>query len=206
MRSLPPQLARAHRALTAHLERLRTTLAALTVRLREAVAQAVGGTVAGAVREAVHALVIEPPSGHTPPPYRRAPPYRSPPAWGESRGYAPDDDPYDDTASADWRRDEPAAWRAVDEDEDRSAPPPLVAEPRRFRWHRALAVGCQAAAWWLRRQAGRCAALVALGIGLVAAGAAFTAGAGLAESALGLLTLADAVQPSPQECSFVDTR
>jgi hypothetical protein len=146
------------------------------------------------VRDAVHALVTLPPAG-APPLYNSPPPAaRSPPACGAPRGLYGADGPYDDEAEdwpPNWRDDEPRPWREVAV-EDVSPPPAAPAEaPRRYRWHRALAVGCTAAGWWLRRQAGRWAALVALGLGLLAAGAAFTVGSGLAEAALGLLTLAD---------------
>ena len=45
----------------------------------------------------------------------------------------------------------------------------------------------------LRRQPGRFSAVVALGVGLAATGAAYAAGSGLAVPAIGLLTLASAV-------------
>jgi hypothetical protein len=197
MRPLPPGLAR---RLAAHGDRLHAALSALAGRLREAVAQAVGSTVAGAVREALQAVVATPPAG--PAPLRQRPPPLFP-AWGAP--YGPDDDPYadDDPRPEDGPADEPdpaparaGAGRPV------AAPP--AAAPRRGRWQQALAVGCQAAAWWLRRQAGRGAALAALGLGLVAAAAAFTAGAGLAGAALGLLTLADVVPASAPPSSFAD--
>jgi hypothetical protein len=61
-------------------------------------------------------------------------------------------------------------------------------------------VGCEAAAWWLRRTAGRFPVLTALGVGLVAALAIAVSGplaatsVGLAGSVLGLLGLTDSVQ------------
>src|SRR5205807_10027464 len=78
----------------------------------------------------------------------------------------------------------------------RAAPPDptSTAAPREGRWSRALAAGCHAAAWWLRRRPGPLSLLAALGVGLAAALAALfygPAGAGVAGAALALLALAD---------------
>jgi hypothetical protein len=57
--------AHAARVLSGHIDRLRDTLGALGERLRAAIAQAIGGTVAGAVQDAVYLLLEvsdEPPS------------------------------------------------------------------------------------------------------------------------------------------------
>jgi hypothetical protein len=68
---------------------------------------------------------------------------------------------------------------------------------RRSPWLQGLLAGCQAAAWWLRRQTGRLPLLAALGVGLVAALLAGARGplARLAAAALhaclGLVSLAD---------------
>ena len=86
-----------------------------------------------------------------------------------------------------------------DEEEDPPAEEPAPAQ-RSGCWSRAVAAGCQAAAWWLRRHAGPFALLAAAGIG-IAAGAAtlvsspLVAGASaVAASVLGLLALADAAR------------
>ena len=61
-------------------------------------------------------------------------------------------------------------------------------------------MGCQATAWWLRREAGRFTTLMALGVGLASTLAAYVAGpvlgagAGLAGSALALAALSDAAR------------
>src|SRR4029077_13582982 len=75
-----------------------------------------------------------------------------------------------------------------------SDPPSVAPAPHGGRLSRALAAGCQAAAWWLRRRPGPLSVLAALGVGLAAALAALfggPAGAGVAGTALALLALAD---------------
>jgi hypothetical protein len=63
-----------------------------------------------------------------------------------------------------------------------------------------VAVGCQAAGWWLRRHPGPLALLAAVGVGLAAGvatlvGSPLLAGASaVAVSVLGLLALADAAR------------
>jgi hypothetical protein len=203
VRPSPSWCNRARRILAAHVERLGDTLQAITERLRETVAQTVSNNLASALREAVHALFIESRPGRAVPSPCPPSPYPARPTWGEPDPFDRDeDDP--DLPADDWSGTSLRGWREVECEKPASNTP--GSQQTGVRWHRALAVGCQAAAWWLRRQVGRWAALAALGIGLFAAGAALTAGAGLAESALGLLTLADAVQPGSQGSSFVDTR
>src|SRR5437588_357108 len=76
-------------------------------------------------------------------------------------------------------------------------PPSPAAAPRGGRLCRALAAGCQAAGWWLRRRPGPLPLLTALGVGLAAGLAALVsgpAGAGVAGAALALLALADAAR------------
>ena len=97
----------------------------------------------------------------------------------------------------------------MDEDEpiaadDDSVPAgPLDALPAPARWSRAAAVGCQAAAWWLRRQTSRFPVLTTLGLGCSAALTAYVAGplvvaggAGMLGAALGLLRLLQGVESS----------
>ena len=59
MRPSPSWFNRARRILAVHVERLGDTLIATTQRLRETVAQAVSNNLAGAIREAVHALFTD---------------------------------------------------------------------------------------------------------------------------------------------------
>jgi hypothetical protein len=132
--------ARAARALAGHVNRLRATLDPLAARLREAVARAVGQSVADAALDAVHALLAEAPAEPFPaaatsyarpsPHLWQDPEYRAAPSWRDD----PDDmyrPPPDEDDEEVWREGAPAA-------------PPA---PAGRRWGLALAVGCQAAAW-----------------------------------------------------------
>jgi hypothetical protein len=177
---------RAAQVLSGHIDRLRYTLGALGERLRASISQAIGGTVAGAVQDAVY-LLLEAPD-EPPSPSSRDRSLR--PAW---RG--PEDE--------EW------PWYEDRDDQDDDAPREAInasaaaeAPAGRGRWGAALAVGCQAAAWWLRREAGRFAGLKAVGVGLLSALTAYVAGpvvvAGvcLAHSALSLQALAGSRTPS----------
>ena len=188
-------LARARLALASHVDRLNDTLVTVTQRLRETVAQAVSSSLAGAVREAVHALFSDDEPSREPPPYYQRPPYRSRPYWGEPDREDRDED---DLPREEWSHDQSRGWREVESEQPEPTRPPDNNEGNPTRFHHALAVGCQAVAWWLRRQAGRVTAIATLGIGLVATGAAFVAGIGLCESALHLLSLADAMRSGTQ--------
>jgi hypothetical protein len=70
---------------------------------------------------------------------------------------------------------------------------PAPPRPPNQEWRRALAAGFQAASWWLRLR-GHLGALAALGVGLLAAlaawlfGPAVVDGAGLVASGVGLLS------------------
>ena len=200
MPTFHPRLRHARRALAAHLDRLRHARRPdrAAARGRRPGDRRHGGR-RRAARRSTRWSSNRPLATHRQHAVRSSP--TGHPRRGVSRGHR-DDDPYDDPPSEDWAAEEPKAWREVESDPPAPVP---SAEPERFRLHRALAIGCQAAAWWLRGQAGRCAALVALGIGLFATGAAFVTSTVLTESALGLLTLADAV-PGTQGPSFVETR
>jgi hypothetical protein len=177
-------LAAGRRSLARHLDRLRQALDALGQRLREALAHTVGQAVAGAVREAMQAVLAGGPRPARPVPGART---RDPPAplWHE-----PQEPPW--PAEAD-------DWMEGDEHAE-PAPQalPTPPQPQSRNLGRALLAGCETAAWWLRRQAGRGTAWAALGLGLAAAvavlagGPLAAAGLGLAGTALGLLGLADA--------------
>jgi hypothetical protein len=184
-------LKRARCTLASHVDRLQETLVVLTERVRETVAQAVSTNLASAIREAVHALFSDSEPSRAPPSYYPSSPYRPPSTWGDSERYDREDD--DDLQREDWSTNQSRGWRDVQCDPGE----PMTStgeQPDRVRWHSALALGCQAAAWWLRRQVNRASALAALGIGLLASGAALIAGFGLADSALHLMSLADAVR------------
>ena len=171
------------RSLAAHLDRLGQLLDALGERLREGVARAVGETVAlsvtGALRDALG--------------QRDAPAYggfnRQQEGWYDQRDdgdYWPHRDRYED--EPDYDDDVPAPRASQGEG------PELWA-----RWRLVLALACQAAAWWLRRQVTRYPVGAALGVGLASALAAYlggplvAAGAGLGGSALGLAWLAEMI-------------
>ena len=182
--------ARTAHALAGHIGRLRATLDLLGERLRDAVARAVGQSVADAAHDAVHSLLAASPADPDPfaePSYARA----SSSVW------------YDDgrRAARSWHDDPDDPYRSPSADDLEEDPPEDAPGPpeRSGRWGLALAVGCQATAWWLRRQTGRLTALQAVSVGLASAVAAFfagpmlMAGAGLAGSALTLAVLSDAV-------------
>lgn len=171
------------RSLAAHLDRLGQLLDALGERLREGVARAVSETVAlsvtGAMRDAFGQRESLAYGGYG----------RPQQGWYDERedgDYWPHRDPYED---------EP------DYDDDEPAPRSSQGEGRELwaRWRLVLALACQAAAWWLRRQVTRYPIAAALGVGLMSALAAYlggplvAAGAGLGGSALSLAWLAEMI-------------
>jgi hypothetical protein len=183
---------RSGRWLSGHLLRLRRTLDALGRRFRDSVAVAVGQTVAGAVREAVHAMLSDfsgtLPITHAP----LTPPSPSRSLWGHGGDHQPDG----------WHAG-PAEYDPDDLDPEAHDLPDCPAPPDErkptSRWPLAVAVGCQAAAWWLRRRLARIPVLAAVAVGLLAAVATYAtgplavAGVGLAGSALNLVGTAEAV-------------
>jgi hypothetical protein len=193
MSRLPSVLYAARRSLAGHLRHLRGSFDTLAEQVREAVARAIGRTVADAVGEAVDAALT--PAQDRPDSFRPARPdyssLRPAPLWhdpDESRwgrqheDHEPYHSSYDDPDNRDPYADEP---------DDELAETP---QPRRGRFGRALAMGLQAAGWWLQHHRGRLSVLAAAGVGLVAGTAALVrdtaAGpAGLVAAALGLLAL-----------------
>jgi hypothetical protein len=166
-----------------HVSHLHESLQGLGARLRAALAAAVGHAVADAVREAVLAALAAP--GDWPGSDRPgwdAPPSAS--AWDRRH------EPYDDYESP-WA-DPDSAWLPEDQTPEPEARPGREAAGARLT--RAVAVGLEASAWWLRRCAGRWCLRAAAAVGLVAALAAYAlgpwaaAGVGLAGSALSLLS------------------
>jgi hypothetical protein len=171
------------RSLATHLDSLRCTIDGLAGRLREAVAQAVGQSVAGTVREAVRALLgTDPPEPESPFTAART---GEPSAWwrdDHDRRWPvtpanPWSDPYDDA-------EEPGRYGSAASSD----------EPEPARWYRALAAGLEAAAWWLRRQVGKPSLLAAIAVGLICAGLAWLLGPHLAGLALALAALAGLVR------------
>jgi hypothetical protein len=171
------------RSLAAHLDHLRCTIDGLAGRLRDAVAQAVGQSVAGTVHEAVRTLLGTGPPEHESP-------------YASNRTSEP---------SAWWRDDPDRRWPVAsanpwadpyeeDEEPDHFGRSEPSEEAPPARWYRALAAGFEAAAWWLRRQAGKPSLLAALCIGLIFAGLAWLVGPHLAGSALALAALAGLIR------------
>jgi hypothetical protein len=183
MPSLPPWGLLVGRSLAANLDHLRFTIDALAGRLRDAVAQAVGQSVAGTVREAVRILL------GTGPPEPESP-------YASTRSSEP---------SAWWRDDPDRRWPVTranpwsdpyddEEEPDRFDASMPSDHPEPARWYRALAAGLEAAAWWLRRTVGKPSLLAALAIGLIFAGLAWLVGPHLAGSALALAALAGLIR------------
>jgi hypothetical protein len=174
--------ARLGRPLVEHLDRLCGTLEALSERLREAVVQTVGRTIAAAVQEAVRTVLGE--SNQAPEGIGSIHGSRAPTAspWGYAEDWFDPDDP-----------DSPWAERGLPEPSYRR--PAMRASPTTepTQWHQALRVGCEAAAWWLRCQLGRLSAWSAVAVGLAAAATARLVGARRTSSLLRLLTLAQTV-------------
>jgi hypothetical protein len=167
------------RSLSQRLDRLGSTLADLRDRMRDGIAQAVAVAAADAVRAVTRALLGTPanrdlvPSPSWPPAPRSS-------LWNE-----PDDSASDDRF-ADYHDED-------DEDLLDDEPLDKATEPSRVR--NALALGCEGAAWWLRRSASRYA-LTAVAIGVVCVAAAFLIGNHLAGSVLSLAALADVIRSS----------
>jgi hypothetical protein len=165
------------RSLSQRLDRLGSTLADLRDRMRDGIAQAVAAAAADAVRAVTRALLGTSANRDLVPSPSWSPAPRSS-LWNE-----PDDLEKEDR------------FTDYDEDEDLldDQPQPKGTDPSRVR--NALALGCEGAAWWLRRSA--CGyALTAIAIGLVCVAAALLVGSHLAGSVLSLAALADVIRSS----------
>jgi hypothetical protein len=181
---------RAGQSLGRHLDRLRTTFDELRDRVREVAVQAIGQSVAGAVRDSLRAFLegvatrpLEVPSWS-----------RSPPSWQQRDGLFNDQyDAHDRRYEQDHRD-----WHDHDELDDDPPPqhpqPESAEEPRPSRWRQAVAVGCSTAAWHFRRQADRISGLATIGIGLASAVTAYICGPALIVSALGLATITESMR------------
>jgi hypothetical protein len=62
------------------------------------------------------------------------------------------------------------------------------------RWRQALAIGCSAAAWHLRRQVNRVSSLATFGLGLASAVGAYVIGPALIVSALSLTAFTESMR------------
>jgi hypothetical protein len=174
------------RALAERLERLSQTLHEQIERVHEAVAQAVGQAVAAAVRDTILAVLRAATNRPGLPPTPWSPPKCYHSAWSEGRDPSSSVRRYGD-ASAGWWTDEEA------EDDDVDWPEPGDVEPPPSRWRCALALGCRASAWLLRRWPGPRPLLAAMGVGAACAVAAYAVGAGLSHATLRWVALASAL-------------
>jgi hypothetical protein len=163
------------RSLSQRLDRLGSTLVDLRDRMRDGIAQAVAVAAADAVRTVTRALLGTSPNRDLVPTPSWSPPPRSS-LWNEQDDLEKENrfPSFDDEEEEDDLHD--------DEPQEKDT------EPSRVR--NALALGCEGAAWWLRRSTGRYA-VTAVAIGLVCVAAAFLVSNHLAGSILSLATLAD---------------
>jgi hypothetical protein len=187
-------LRRVGRVLTGHVRRLRATLAGLAGQVRAAIARVIGQATGAAVRDAIGVILDGPPArpGADEAPREREGLWGQPhrPRWpGPSYGV-------DDLDDEPERYPEPDYNRSDDELTESPAPTP----PNTSAWSRAVATGCQAASWWLRRHPGPLSLLAATAVGMAAGvtalvgGPFVTASSAMAVSALGILALADAAR------------
>ena len=201
MPSITSPLRRVGKVVAGQLGRLHDTLERLAGEVRAAIARAIGQATGDTVREALRVILDGPPERPT---YERSDdrdggwgqPRR--PSWPATRSYDTyGRDPYERDPDED--PDENRQRRYACDEED----PPTdqsIDAPRPGSWSRAVAVGCQAASWWLRRHQGPFSLIAAAGIGIAAGVATFVSSplvsgvSAVAASALGLLALADAAQ------------
>jgi hypothetical protein len=199
MPSFTASLRRAGRLLAAHVSRLRLALARLAAEVRAAIARAVGRATGDAVRDALRVILDGPPAQS---PSIRDPPEDAEGLWGQPRQRrwpaSPYHERYDPYGLPQRETDSLEDDQDVEPDED-PAPEEPEGQPS-GAWPRAVAVGCQAAAWWLRRHPGPLALLAAAGVGLAATLAALVGGpvvaggSAAAAAALAALALADAAR------------
>jgi hypothetical protein len=194
---MPPlnlPLRRVGRVLTGHVRRLRDALTGLAGQVRAAVARVIGQATGEAVRDALGVILDGPPARQV----TDEPPREREGLWGQPRRPRWPGPPYE----ADDLDDEPERYResAYGRGDDELPAPTTSAPSCANAWSRAVATGCQAASWWLRRYPGRFSLLAAAAIGVAAGltalvGSPFvTAGSAVAASALGILALADAAR------------
>jgi hypothetical protein len=197
MSSLSSVLCRAGGALTRYLGRLCGGLDGLRAQLRAAIASTVSKTVAEAVRDAVlfgltatDGQTSMSPSNPTTSSSRSSPSLFSDPGQSSWSGASLERDYPDHFDDDRWRHEEP--YDSRDQEEERETPP---GEP----WRQSVALGLQAASWWLGRHPGRLSLVIALGVGVATGVVSLLSGTlgsgllGVVDGALRLLTVADAV-------------
>jgi hypothetical protein len=201
MRSLTSPFRRVGRVLADHTRRLQSSLESLASQVRAAIARIVGQATGDAMRDALSVILDGPPAQPTRDEYLedRERPWNPPrrPSWPNSTYDPYARDPYD--RDDDERFPEPERrCSPAEENEAHLQRAPGSEQPG--RWSRALATGCQAAGWWLKRHPGRLSLLAAVGVGVAAGIAALfggpyvAGGSALAASALGILALTDAAR------------
>lgn len=170
--------------LARRLDQLCTTLEGLGSRLRGTIANALGETIGGIVRDTALRVLDE--ATQYLPDYEPvlSPLSRTSPGTLARENFDPQDRGY---------------WADCDEDrcEAGQEDPPTPTPPERMPT--ALSAGLQAASWWLRRWSGQGRTLTTLAVGLFATGLAFLGGPlvvavlGLAGTATQFNSLADAI-------------
>jgi hypothetical protein len=182
---------RAGQTLGRHLDRLRDTFDELRDRVRDAAVQAIGRSVAGAVRDSLRAFLE---GIATRPPETPSSWPRSLSSWQQPDGLFNDQSDPDDHR---YQRDQ-RGWYDHDDLDDEPPPRPPqtepAEEPRPSRWRQALAIGCSAVAWQLRRQADRVSNLTTIGVGLASALSAYVIGPALIVSALSLVAFTESMR------------
>ncbi len=184
MKSVHSLFLRAGQALGLHLDRLRCTFDELRDRVRDAAVQAIGQSVAAAVRDSLRAFL----EGVA------TQPAEASASWpGSLSSWQQPDGLFNDSLDAEARRYEPEhrGWSDHDDLEDEPRPRPPQTEPaedlRPSRWRQALAIGCSATAWTLRRPVSPGNPVTSLGIGVLSAVGAYVVGPALIVSALSLV-------------------
>jgi hypothetical protein len=194
MRSFSQLAQQTGRVLSDQARRLRANLEDLARQVREAVARTVSQSVAEATRDALQLVLEGPPDGSGTWSPRYEEPRRSWDETGSSPRHWPSESCYAGYGSSEAEYD----WPDEHAQSESAQPNESAANPPARRWARAVTVGCQAAAWWLRRHEGRFSGVVATGIGLAAGVVALLASPVLASAgtaaatALSVLALADA--------------
>jgi hypothetical protein len=198
MKSLSSLARQTGRVLSEQVRRLRFNLERLARQVREAVARTVSEAVAEATHEALQIILQGPPlvSG----PWHEAPEEFRRRSWDSNEvDDRPGWPPHRPRTLYESLSEEYEQENALD-NEEQLASDEVSVNPKPRQWSRALSVGCQAAAWWLRRHEGRLSGVLATGIGVAAGLVAFLASPALASAgtaaatALGVLALADAAR------------
>ena len=210
MASLMSPFRRVGHLVTGHVQRLHTALERLTTEVRAAIARAIGQATGDAVREALDVILGGPPGRLTTDdlPEDRERFWGQPPrpSW-PSQAYDPyAHDRYQRDPDEEFERRHEQDYGRHDDELTESEP---VTQPQTSVWSRAVATGCQAASWWLRRHQGRFSPVVAVGLGIASGVATLVGGrfvaawSAVTASALGVLALADAARSAAGLASAV---